>query len=202
MTQGPEASARILDAAEELFYREGARMVGVDAVVKKAGVNKMSLYRQFSSKDELLRQYLLRREDKFWSYVNASLDSHPEDPRAAVESLFLNLSRRTGAPGYRGCPFVNVAAEYPDPAHFARQSIARHKHELLERLHALSAAVLARAGAPADRAAGRSLQLAKSLAILIEGAYTASQTYSAKDALLEALPAAAGAMIDAALQAA
>lgn len=53
-TTGPEAQQHLLRAADELFYREGVRAVGVDAVVERAGVNKMSLYRQFSSKDELV----------------------------------------------------------------------------------------------------------------------------------------------------
>ncbi|SMC21768.1 transcriptional regulator, TetR family [Andreprevotia lacus DSM 23236] len=184
-----EASARILDAAESLFYREGARSVGVDAVVKEAGINKMSLYRQFSSKDELLRQYLLRRDEKFWAYFNASINKHPADAAAALRQFFIDLAARACQPDYRGCPFVNIAAEFADPAHFAREMVAHNKRDLLARLTALSVA----AGAADPHA------LACGLALLIEGAYTASQTFGNASPVIAALPQVAGTMITQAL---
>jgi AcrR family transcriptional regulator len=189
MTAGPIAHAQILEAAEDLFYREGARSVGIDAVVKRAGVNKMSLYRQFESKDDLLQHYLLRRDQKFWAYFNASIDRHPGNPQAQLRQLFVDLAQRASAPDYRGCPFVNVAVEFPDRSHVARRMVADNKTRLLERLTKLAGA----AGA-ADAAA-----LAKSLALLIEGAYAASQTYGTGSAVLAALPAAAAVLIGAAL---
>lgn len=189
ITEGTVAHAHILDAAEELFYREGARCVGIDAVVKRAGVNKMSLYRQFESKDDLLRQYLLRRDEKFWAYFNASLDKHPGNARAQLQQLFDDLAQRTSAIPYRGCPFVNIAVEFPDPTHMARQMVAENKARLLAKLTELSAA----AGAKDAQ------QLAYGLALLIEGVYTASQTYGPGHALMKALPGVAGGLIAAAL---
>src|ERR1700749_2592046 len=62
---GATAHEQLIDAAQELFYREGVRAVGVDAVVERAGVNKMSLYRQFASKDELVAAYLTRMDERF-----------------------------------------------------------------------------------------------------------------------------------------
>ncbi|MBM3116995.1 TetR/AcrR family transcriptional regulator [Jeongeupia naejangsanensis] len=183
------AAARILDAAETLFYREGSRNVGVDAVVKEAGVNKMSLYRQFSSKDELLRRYLQRRDDRFWGYVDASLELHPHDAAAALRQFFADLAERAGNPAYRGCPFVNIAVEYPEREHFARVFVADNKRQLLQKLTELAT----RAGAR-DPAA-----LAKGLALLIEGAYAASQTYAPETELLSALPATADLLIAAAM---
>src|SRR5882757_11435350 len=102
ITAGPVAQAQILDAAEELFYLEGARNVGIDAVVKRAGANKMSLYRQFESKEDLLRQYLLRRDQKFWSYFDASLAEHPGSPRNQLRQFFVDLAKRASASNYRG----------------------------------------------------------------------------------------------------
>ncbi|GAB3266617.1 TetR/AcrR family transcriptional regulator [Chitinimonas naiadis] len=189
MTEGTIASARILDAAEQLFYQEGVRAVGVDAVVKQAGVNKMSLYRQFSSKDELLKQYLLRRDEKFWATFNRSTDQHPDDPAAALLQIFTDLASRTQVAGYRGCPFVNLAAEFSDPDHFVRKMIAENKQRLLERLIALATA----AGVPSP------LPLAQALALLIEGAYTASQTYSPGNAVLCVLPSVAQSLLAQAL---
>lgn len=186
MIAGAAAHSRILDAAEHLFYFEGARNVGIDAVVKHARVHKMSLYRQFESKEDLLRHYLLRRDTKFWAYFDASLAKHPGEPRAQLRQLLADIAARTSAAGYRGCPFVNIAVEFPDPAHIARRMVADNKARLLKRLTDL----LKAAGA-------RNVSfLAKALALLIEGAYTASQTYGPGSALMTALPKAAEALID------
>jgi AcrR family transcriptional regulator len=181
---------QILDAAEDLFYLEGARNVGIDAVVKRARVNKMSLYRQFESKENLLRQYLLRRDEKFWAYFGASLAKHPGKPRAQLRQLFVDLAARTSAVSYRGCPFVNIAVEFPDRAHMARRMVAGNKARLLKRLMELA------------KAAGANdvSFLAKALALLIEGAYAASQTYGPGSSLMAALPQAAQVLIDAQME--
>ena len=188
ITAGAVAHTQILDAAEKLFYRQGARNVGIDEVVKRARVNKMSLYRQFESKEDLVRQYLLRRDEKFWAYVDASLDQHPGAPRKQLTQLFVDLAERASAPSYRGCPFVNVAVEYSDRSHVARRMVADHKSRLLQRLTELAAAA----------GAGDSSSLAKSLALLIEGAYAASQTYSPDSSVIAALPMTAELLIEAA----
>jgi AcrR family transcriptional regulator len=188
-TAGTVAHAQILDAAEDLFYLEGARNVGVDAVVKRAGVNKMSLYRQFESKEDLLQQYLLRTDQTFWGYFNASIHKHPGAPRRQLGQIFVDLSLRASAPHYRGCPFVNVAVEYPDRSHVARRMVADNKARLLRRLTELANAAGARDAAT----------LAKSLALLIEGAYAASQTYRPDSSVMTALASAAELLIDAAI---
>lgn len=187
--QGPVAQEQILEAVDELFYREGARAVSVDAVVKRAGVNKMSVYRQFASKEDLLLHYLARRDEKFWEYFNASLAKHPEQPRRQLVQFFTDLAARAGRPGYRGCPFVNIAAEFPDPEHPARRMVAQNKALLMARLLELAT----QAGAKDAQA------LANGLALLIEGAYAASQTYAPGHPLLAALPQVAEAMLAGAL---
>jgi len=188
ITSGAVAHEQILDAAENLFYLEGTRNVGIDAVVKRAGVNKMSLYRQFESKENLLRQYLLRTDTTFWAYFEASIDKHPGAPRQQLRQFFVDLAQRASAANYRGCPFVNVAAEYPDRSHVARRMVADNKARLLQRLMDLANAAGARDAS----------SLAKSLALLIEGAYTASQTYRPDSSVMSALPKAAELLIDAA----
>src|SRR5271155_78307 len=187
---GPVARSQILDAAAELFYLEGARNVGIDAVIKRARVNKMSLYRQFESKDDLLRQYLLQRDERFWAYFDASLAKHPGQPRAQLRQLFVDLAARTSAVDYRGCPFVNVAVEFPDRSHIARRMVAENKARLLRRLRELTK------GAGARNASF----LAKALALLIEGAYAASQTYGPGSALMAALPKAAECLVNAQME--
>jgi AcrR family transcriptional regulator len=189
ITAGAVAHAQILDAAETLFYLQGARNVGIDAVVKRAGVNKMSLYRQFESKEDLLRHYLLRTDRRFWAYFDASIDKHPGAARLQLSQVFVDLAQRASAPDYRGCPFVNVAAEFPDRSHLARRMVADNKTLLLERLTELAKAAGVREAA----------SLAKSLALLIEGAYAASQTHSPHSHVMTALPIAAELLIDAAV---
>jgi AcrR family transcriptional regulator len=189
---GEDAHASLLEAARQLFYYEGVRAVGVEAVVERAGVNKMSLYRQFKSKDDLVLAYLERSDESFWGYFNASMDKHPDDARAQLLQFFIDVSERASRPGYRGCPFVNVAAEFPDASHAARQFVQRNKARLLERLHERAEA----AGATGPAA------LADDLAFLIEGAYTASQTFGT-DAprLIESLPRTARVLIEAGIPA-
>lgn len=185
---GPIAQAQILDAVDELFYKEGARAVGVDAVAKHAGVNKMCLYRQFESKEGLLLRYLERRHQRFWAYVQASLEQHPDNPREQLRQYFADVTERTLQPGYRGCAFINIAVEFPDRAHPARQFVANGKEMLRARFQELAA----QAGAADPQA------LANGLALLLEGAYAASQTYPVGDPILKALLPAAMSMVDAA----
>lgn len=166
-TDGATAQQLLLRAAAELFYQEGVRAVGVDAVVERAGVNKMSLYRQFASKDELITAYLEHSNDRFFGYFDKSIAMHPGEPQRQIAQYFEDLAYRASREGYRGCPFVNVAAEFPDPTHPAREIVARNKAQLVERLTELTTA------AGADDPAG----LADALALLIEGVYAASQTF-------------------------
>jgi AcrR family transcriptional regulator len=178
---------QILEAVDDLFYQEGARNVGVDAVAKRAGVHKMTLYRQFDSKDSLLLEYLARMEEIFWGYFEVSVDNHPKDPRAQLLQFFTDLESRSRNKSFRGCPFVNVAVEFADPAHPARKVVANSKKELLRRLQQMAKA----AGAKNPR------RLAVGLALLIEGAYAASQTFASEDRVLSALPQVAKMLLDA-----
>ncbi len=186
MTVAIDAQAQILAAVDELFYQEGARAVGVDAVVKRAGVNKMSLYRQFASKDALLMEYLKRRDERYWSNFEVSLAKHADQPAKQLLQIFIDFSERASVTGYRGCPFVNIAVEFPDARHPARQMVADNKKRLLGRLQALAKEV----------SANDSAMLASSLALLFEGACAASQTYTAEDGLITSLPKVASNLIN------
>src|SRR5690606_6264718 len=78
------AAERIRETARRMFYQDGIRAVGVDALVAEAGVTKPSLYRSFSSKDELAASYLRDYEAEFWAKFEAGGQAHPGDPRAAL----------------------------------------------------------------------------------------------------------------------
>ena len=108
-------------------------------------------------------------------------------PRLQLTQLFVDLAQRASAASYRGCPFVNVAVEFPDRSHLARRMVADNKARLLQRLTELANAAGAREAS----------SLAKSLALLIEGAYAASQTYGPDSSVMTALPLAAELLIDA-----
>ncbi|WP_027797375.1 TetR/AcrR family transcriptional regulator [Paraburkholderia acidipaludis] len=185
---GPRAQEHLLLAADELFYREGVRAVGVEAVVERAGVNKMSLYRQFSSKDDLVVAYLKRCDDRCFERLEASVAKHPGEPVKQLLQYFDDLSQRASDPEYRGCPFVNVAAEFPDASHPARRSVADNKAKLIARFTELAEA--ARAADPAA--------LANELALLTEGIYAASQTYGPGGGPILAAPRMAKLLIEAA----
>ncbi|QQC63351.1 TetR/AcrR family transcriptional regulator [Paraburkholderia ginsengisoli] len=187
-TAGPQAQRNLLRAASELFYREGVRTVGVDAVVERAGVNKMSLYRQFSSKDELVMAYLEQQDERFFGYVERSFAQHPGEPAKQLQQYFDDLAVRASVSDYRGCPFVNVSVEFSDTAHPARQFVFRNKERLMARLVELSTA----AGADDPEA------LANALGLMIEGVYAASQTYGPGCGPILAAPKAAAQLIAAA----
>ena len=180
-----DAQTLLLKAVDELFYQEGARAVGVEAVIRKAGVNKMSLYRQFSSKDALLMEYLKRRDERYWLYMEASLAKHDGQPRKQLLQIFTDFVERAAKSDYRGCPFVNIAVEFTDASHPARILVAENKQRLLALLSRLAEA--SRAKDPPLLAAG--------LALLLEGAYTATQTYGFGNDLIRQLPTLAEQMI-------
>ncbi|GAB3625428.1 Transcriptional regulator AcuR [Pandoraea terrae] len=183
------AQQYLVDAAVELFHAEGVRAVGVDAVVKRAGVNKMCLYRQFSSKDELILAYLKRMQDESLGKIDRSIASRAGHPREQLLQIFVDLSERASAPGYRGCPFVNVSAEFPDPAHPARLQVLEYKSEVVRRLTDLVNAAGAREPA----------RLVDMLGLILDGAYAASQTYGPGCGPLRVLPEVARQLIDAAV---
>ena len=187
VTPAPVAQQCLLNAAVELFHAEGVRAVGVDAVVKRAGVNKMCLYRQFASKDELILAYLDHMQTMSLARIDESIAKRAGEPRAQMLQIFVDLSERASKPGYRGCPFVNVAAEFPDPAHAARKLVVDYKAEVVRRFTALATAAGLQEPAP----------LVDALSLILEGAYAASQTFGVGSPPLRILPAVARRIIEA-----
>jgi AcrR family transcriptional regulator len=161
------AADRILDAARDLFYKQGIRAIGVDEVVRKAGVTKPSLYRSFPSKDELAASYLRQYDRDFWARFEESVVACPGDPRAQILHFLDGVGRRSQKPRYRGCGMTNAAVEYPEPDHPARMVSEENKKELRRRLRAMAAEMGAR---DAD-------ELGDGLLLLIEGAYISAQLF-------------------------
>src|SRR5258708_8931210 len=128
------ARERILATASELFYREGIRAIGVDAVVEGSGVPKRSLYRLFDSKDALIAAFAAEKDRLFWAWWDRLEERHAGDPRALLEALLSGIAQRIGHSTYRGCPFLNLAAELPDADHPGPRAARNNKEEMRARL--------------------------------------------------------------------
>jgi AcrR family transcriptional regulator len=163
---------RILETASALFYRRGVRAVGVDLVVETAGVAKTSLYRHFRTKDDLIAAFLHREDEDFWKCWDNATEGHGSDADAELDAQLKWIGERVSRPNYRGCPQLNVAAEFPDLDHPARAVAAAHKRELLRRLRDLAERLRAK----------RPDELAAQLSLLINGAFVSSQVFSAGEA--------------------
>ena len=125
---------RILAAASDLFYRHRIRAVGVEAIAEAAETNKMTLYRHFSSKDELVAGYLRRLAEKAtlaWDRLEAD---HPGHPSAQLRAWLKDMAAHVASGDERGCPLANAAVELPDKDHPARRVIEEFKTAQRERL--------------------------------------------------------------------
>jgi AcrR family transcriptional regulator len=117
---------RIVEAATELFYAQGLRAVSADKIIAQVGITKVTFYRHFPTKDDLIVAYVERRAK--WER-----DGIAQARQAAgdVPGVFRILAGAIGAescrPGFRGCPFINAAAEYPDPEHPVRRVVDAHR---------------------------------------------------------------------------
>lgn len=184
----PRAAERILSVASDLFYREGIRAVGVDAIVETAGVTKPSLYRNFPSKDELAAAYLRDYEAGFWQRFEAALARHPGDPRAQIRAYFEGVGNRQSSTGHRGCALTNAAVEFPERSSPARAVSEANKRELRRRLQ----------GMAAEMGADDPALLADGLLMLFEGANVSGQIFGA-DGPTRSLAAVADRLIAASL---
>ena len=134
MSRTSPARSRVLETAARLFYAEGVHAVGIDRIIAEAGVAKATFYHHFPAKDELVRAYVQRQSQVQRETAARLPEAAPRDMVLAVFDVVGDLGRD---PSYRGCPFVNAAAEYPDPAHPVRQAIAEHRRWFRELLRDL-----------------------------------------------------------------
>lgn len=163
--RGTAVREKILATADALFYKEGVRAVGVDTIVERSAVAKTSLYRWFRTKDDLVAAFLERRNVAFWSQWDRVAAAHAAAPRKELEAQLGWITKHIGSPGYRGCPFISTATEFPGPGHPSRTVCEANKQKLHDRLLSIATA----AGAPhAER-------LASQLLLLVDGAFANSQ---------------------------
>lgn len=126
------ARSSLLRSTIELIAVHGVNAVGVDAIADRAGTTKRTLYLHFASKDALVAEALSARSAVWHDGVVTAVAARADDPEGQLLALFDLLAEDAARPQYRGCMFVNAAADLPDPAHPARPVAALHKQRLLD----------------------------------------------------------------------
>ncbi|SRR5712691_1789029 len=157
---------RILAVAADLFYRHGIRAVGIEAIAEAAGTNKMTLYRHFSSKDELVAEYLrqaAKRAEACWERLERL---YPGDTLAQLRAWVREMADQASSADLRGCPLANAAVELPEKSHPARRVIEEKK-----KAHRMKLVQLAQAAGLSEPE-----MLADELHLLLEGARVSAQS--------------------------
>jgi AcrR family transcriptional regulator len=157
----PRVRDRIFDTACELFYRHGIRAVGVDAIAGEAGTNKMSFYRSFASKDELVTEYLREQQREFWNWWNRVIAPHAGNPRRQIEALFEAHLEHVEESDCRGCALGNAAAEMSGDNDALSLLVREYKHQVRSELRKMTREM----GARDSDALGDALML------LMDGSY-------------------------------
>lgn len=130
-TPSPSARERLIEAADRLFYREGIHATGIDRLVEAADVAKMTLYNNYSSKDELVAAWLTWRQEN-WERRLAERVDRAESGTDRILAVFDAYLDSATEPGHRGCAFLNAAAEIPANEHPARAVVLSHKNSVRE----------------------------------------------------------------------
>lgn len=193
----PLPAERLLDAAGELFDREGIRAVGVDRLVVAAAVARASLYQHFGSKDGLVVAWLTHQDERDRRGYASALDRLPGDaatPELRIRTFFDLAAAATRRRRYRGCLYVNALTEFPDAGDAVAQVVKKHRRWMHRELAA--AAVAAGAGDPE--------QLADRIQLLYDGSLVGAKTAHstapirhARELAVELLHAASGAPVTA-----
>lgn len=167
---------RILAAAHALFYGEGIRATGVDKIIERSSVSKVTFYRQYASKDDLIRAYLDYRHIHWISWFRASLEDATAAGSSAANALAATLRSWFSRADFRGCAFLNAAAELGSSDPEILQTVRRHKQEMSSVLDGVFGAEAVSAG--------------RSLSLLIDGAIVHAQMGQPIDEVLRDLEAA------------
>jgi AcrR family transcriptional regulator len=157
---------KLFQTAAHLFYQHGYRSIGVDTIAAESGIGKMTLYRHYPSKDDLIVAYLHDSNRLFWDQFEQITRDAPT-AREKLMAFFVALQSYVLSPICYGCPFINVAAEYPEAGYAGHQVALEHKQSVLTRFQHLAEQAGAR-----DPAA-----LANALFLLMDGAYVAARMF-------------------------
>lgn len=170
----------LLDTALDLFYRHGFHATGIDRILAESGCAKMTLYKHFRSKDELIVAALERRDERFRAWFVREVEGRAKAPRERLAAVFDVLEAWFRGPGFSGCMFINASAEFAGADNPVHAVAAEHKRRMFAYLRNLARAAGA---ADADRLAGE-------LMLLKEGAIVLAHVAGDKDAAARARAAA------------
>lgn len=120
-------NVRILNAAARLFYRRGIRAVSVDEVAAEASVTKVTVYKHYRAKDELLAACLHALDERFFSWFVHEVEASTDDPHERLLAVYDVLDRWFHRRDFRGCAFINATVELANPEHVARAAVLAHK---------------------------------------------------------------------------
>lgn len=159
------ARNRILKTADSLFYAHGLHTVGVERIVSEAGVTRVTFYRHFASKDELVVAYLNERGGRLRARVAEVSETHANDPRGLLTFLAVSLVVDSELSAYRGCEFVNAAAEISSVEHPVQRQGRDQRAWLVE----VAAKALAALGHPEPVRLARKLMMLRTGASMVLG---------------------------------
>ncbi|QND65498.1 TetR/AcrR family transcriptional regulator [Mesorhizobium loti] len=182
MTSSPASDKRqhVVETAYALFKRAGFHATGIDRIIAEAEVAKMTMYRHFPSKDELIVEVLDYRARRFESQLDR-LAEEVATPEQRIEKIFDWHERWFRSPDFHGCLFAHALAEFGDPRHPVFKAAARQKNGLKQRMQSILEEVMPR---------GRAGSVAAALLMLIEGATLLAQMGQADTAIRDARKAA------------
>jgi AcrR family transcriptional regulator len=118
---------RIIEAAADLFYAQGIRAVSAEKIIARVGITKVTFYRHFPTKDDLIVAYLERRAQWERDAVAGARQAAGGDVREVFRMVAEGIGAESCSPGFRGCPFINAAAEYADAEHPVRHVVDTHR---------------------------------------------------------------------------
>ena len=131
--QRAPAKGRILEMANELFYEDGIRNVGVDRIISASAVTKATFYKHYRAKDNLIVDYITARHNAVRALTERMIAT-AETPTEALHQFVADIAAEIARPGFRGCPFINAAAEFPDADHPVRKIVTSHREWYVDTL--------------------------------------------------------------------
>lgn len=137
--RGAATKERIVDAAADLFYAQGLRAVSADKIIDRAEITKVTFYRHFPSKDDLIVAYLERRAAWEQKVIIEAWEAAHGDVDETLRLVSQGIGQEACSAGFRGCPFINAAAEYSDAEHPVRKVVDAHRSWFLSMLNKLTA---------------------------------------------------------------
>jgi AcrR family transcriptional regulator len=167
MNANVSAREKILGTAIRLFYQQGFRAVGIDTIIAESGVAKMTFYKHFPSKDDLIVTYLEASNQAFWNWCEEVTKPFAGKPRKQLEVIFEGVAKLATSPQCMGCTFTGAAGEFPDLAHPGHKAALAHKKQVLATFKELAKAAKLR----------QPQAVAEQLSLVLDGAWNAARMF-------------------------